>query len=894
MNDSPSTPVIPDHHVIRRIGEGAYGEIWLARNVIGTYRAVKIIYRRTFKDDRPYEREFSGIKKFEPISRTHPGLMDILQVGRNDAEGYFYYVMEVADDLTSGQRFHPDTYSPNTLSKQLAARGALPFDECLQIGLSLADGLAHLHQHGLIHRDIKPSNIIFVNGRAKLADIGLVADISAARTYVGTEGFIPPEGPGTAHADIYSLGKVLYETSTGKDRHLFPELPTLLGELPERDQFIELNEVIVKACAALPKDRHISANELHGELQMLVAGKSVKRLRLLERRLSRATRLAVVSAVLAILAGGVIYLVNSARQREQKLLAASYVTMAARAMDGGNFHAALPYFIEALRLQGGDRKASESYRVRIDSILRHSPALLQSWKEAGPVKDLQFTADGQRLLIGSGPQAVLRETSSGKILSLDCAMPKDIETVAFSPDEKQILVAVGSSVWISDETGVTQLAVPGGGNIYSARFSPDGSRIVVARMDRRAYVVDAKTGKEITTFKGHSNVVMGAEFSPDGQRIVTSSRDGTAQVWDAATGERIGPPLCHGSWVYDATFSPDGRRIVTASFNAVQVWDAASGKPLSQPMEHKKGIRHARLSPDQRFIASAGWDQRVCVWDWTSGKLALPLLNHDRPVKHAVFAPDGRRLATADDTGVVKIWDLESERPKELGKAIVSEDGSRYITYTTNSWQLWNARNDAPVAASVTITNRIDKVLVNRDATRVAVVSGPPAGTNGAMTVSVFDAVRRAALATFVPTQKPSLLALSADGKRFAAAVRRDLSVWDVGAGATGSPSRTLSHPHSVAHIAFSPDGTQIAATVGKEVHVWNVLTGRSVRDPLQHDRAVYRTCFTRDGSRLLTACKDGDTHPCSAQIWDLTTGTYCRWSLSPGGRNYRDEFKRR
>ena len=53
MNDSPSTPVIPDHHLIRRIGEGAYGEIWLARNVIGTYRAVKIIYRRTFKDDRP-------------------------------------------------------------------------------------------------------------------------------------------------------------------------------------------------------------------------------------------------------------------------------------------------------------------------------------------------------------------------------------------------------------------------------------------------------------------------------------------------------------------------------------------------------------------------------------------------------------------------------------------------------------------------------------------------------------------------------------------------------------------------------------------------------------------------------------------------------------------------
>ena len=62
------------------------------------------------------------------------------------------------------------------------------------------------HPHaGLIHRDIKPSNIIFVNGIPKLADIGLVAEQSEAKSFVGTEGFIPPEGPGTPRADIYSL-----------------------------------------------------------------------------------------------------------------------------------------------------------------------------------------------------------------------------------------------------------------------------------------------------------------------------------------------------------------------------------------------------------------------------------------------------------------------------------------------------------------------------------------------------------------------------------------------------------------------------------------------------------------------------------------------------------------
>src|SRR5882672_9668828 len=94
-----SIPTIPDHQLIRHIGEGSFGEVWLARNVMGTFRAVKIVYRKTFDHDRPYEREFKGIQKFEPISRSHEGLVDILQIGRGD--GYFYYVMELADDADS-------------------------------------------------------------------------------------------------------------------------------------------------------------------------------------------------------------------------------------------------------------------------------------------------------------------------------------------------------------------------------------------------------------------------------------------------------------------------------------------------------------------------------------------------------------------------------------------------------------------------------------------------------------------------------------------------------------------------------------------------------------------------------------------------------------------------
>jgi serine/threonine protein kinase len=79
---------------------------------------------------------------------------------------------------------------------------------------------------------------------------------------VGTEGFIPPEGPGTVQADIYSLGKVLYEISTGKDRNDYPELPTQLGNTAADRDLIELNKIVLKACRSDPKQRYKTAEEM--------------------------------------------------------------------------------------------------------------------------------------------------------------------------------------------------------------------------------------------------------------------------------------------------------------------------------------------------------------------------------------------------------------------------------------------------------------------------------------------------------------------------------------------------------------------------------------------------------------------------------------------------------
>lgn len=66
-------PDVADHKLIEPIGRGSYGEVWLARNrTTNTLRAVKLVFRDEFEDERPYQREFEGLLKFEPISRSHP------------------------------------------------------------------------------------------------------------------------------------------------------------------------------------------------------------------------------------------------------------------------------------------------------------------------------------------------------------------------------------------------------------------------------------------------------------------------------------------------------------------------------------------------------------------------------------------------------------------------------------------------------------------------------------------------------------------------------------------------------------------------------------------------------------------------------------------------------
>ncbi|MHB8520060.1 MAG: protein kinase domain-containing protein, partial [Limisphaerales bacterium] len=867
---------VPEHRVLCRIGRGSYGEVWLATSVMGTFRAIKVVFRRSFEDDRPYRREFAGIQRFEPISRSHEGFVDILQVGQGADDEYFYCVMELGDDLELGQAIDPGCYHPRTLGAEVKSRRRLPVDECIRMGLSLCSGLEQLHKSGLVHRDIKPSNIILVNGVPKLADIGLVADLGEARSFVGTIGFVPPEGPGTERADIYSLGKVLYEASTGQDRQKYPELPAELADAPDARKLVEFNEVIFRACHHEARMRYPSAREMADDLLLLDRGKSVKRLRLLERRLALLTRTTAIAVGALVVIGTVVWGILRDRQLRGEInqrQIGGLVADGTQALQRGDLVGALPMFVEALRLDEGDKARMETDRLRVGLVLSQCPKRVQLWSLGGEVRDVEFSANGQRVVIAQRDGLVqVFDVATGKPVSPLINHLWYLETASLSPDGRRILTASqDQSVSLWDAATGSQIRPFGDrARTYSAAFSHDGGSVAVACADRLVRVYDADSGSLKWVLKGHTDRVEHVAFSHNGLLLVSCSNDGTARVWDLRTGTTVGRPFRHKSWVKYASFRPDDQQVVTACLdNTARVWDVNSSEEIAPPLYHHDQVYTAAFSPDGQVILTAGLDSTARLWDAiTHQPLPLnPVLPHSSRVTHACFDPDGNRIAVAGVDGCVAIWDLAGSaiKPSKI-PGTESGDGGRFLV-RSNGWaQVFETASNGPVsprihvAAQTVALNRNGRFLVaattNRGGAKLQVWA-VDSGQCVSSTMSCTNAAAKAVL-----DDSGTMLALFAGSS---------VEVFDTKSGTRLFRPRL--HDHTVSGVVFDSAAAEFATLAGTKVRLWGLPGGQQLCRPLDHLREVTHAEFSPDARLLATSCADDQLTECYAQVWDAATG---------------------
>ena len=202
-------PRILDRYVlVRRLGAGAFGTVWMARDErLQRDVAVKILARELIAGGR-FEREARAAARL-----SHPGIVTVYEAAVDDEGAY------LVSELVRGE----------TLGA-LLAEGRLSDHDVLEIGVGLCEALAHAHEQGVVHRDVKPSNVLVPSsGRSnrspcKLTDFGVARlidsdSLTLSGDVIGTLNYMAPEQAAGLEAgepaDLYSLALIVYEALSG-------------------------------------------------------------------------------------------------------------------------------------------------------------------------------------------------------------------------------------------------------------------------------------------------------------------------------------------------------------------------------------------------------------------------------------------------------------------------------------------------------------------------------------------------------------------------------------------------------------------------------------------------------------------------------------------------------
>lgn len=286
-----------NYTIIQFCGSGAYGEVYLAEDITHKTVALKVI--PISSGSEIWRMELIGLRHYRQSIEDYHALIEVLHVGETD--NYFYYTMEAADNMLHGS--DEDEYIADTLAHRLERGGRLEPDKVLELANSLLDALEHLSEHDLAHRDIKPANIVFINGQAKLSDIGLISTTGVRSKVVGTLDFLPPEitdgdPVGYSH-DLYALGKVLYCALTGLVPENYPEIP-LTVPLRAWRQF---KTAILRACSPDPRQRFYTPADFRNALPSSIRpttwiDESYEGIRTYKKQHPVAWRLSIISTLL--------------------------------------------------------------------------------------------------------------------------------------------------------------------------------------------------------------------------------------------------------------------------------------------------------------------------------------------------------------------------------------------------------------------------------------------------------------------------------------------------------------------------------------------------------------------------------------------------------------------
>jgi WD40 repeat protein len=452
------------------------------------------------------------------------------------------------------------------------------------------------------------------------------------------------------------------------------------------------------------------------------------------------------------------------------------------------------------------------------------------------VRDVKFSAGGERLLVQSGG----RLTGWNWPLALKAFDFKCESTNSTAP-----------SFWVS-------------------RTSPDGRWFAAAGSDHVIRLWEADTAKLVKVLPAHKDTVNAIRFSSDSALLISASADGCACVWSVSSG-RLESNLSVGGDVGDARMSPDGQCVITASGGCLQVWNSQTGN-LIGIVNTSPYVSSFNVTSDSRRLITGLASGEVQVWrisDLSTPRVRQTLGFH---VENALFSPRGSFCLVETTNGVQRLWSVSSgalvtnfaHTPTRQLAAEFSADDSLLacaetngvVVYETSTGHRRLAINNAGLASSFTLDPLASFVAVGTE--------------NGAWFIRSIAAGIDTVTVTNAHDGSVTAIACSPDRNLLATGGKdHRVFLWDIH---TGQRRGVFSgHKGAVLSLKFSPDGKILLSTSrDRSACLWSVTDGKRLSSLYGHKGAILASVFSADGGAVGTLGEDMNFH-----LWMIPSGNH-------------------
>ncbi len=707
------------YRVIRRIGEGGMGIVFLAEQTDPIHREVALKVIRPGLDSEKVLARFASERQML-ANMNHPGISKVYDAGVTP-DGRPWVAMEHVAGASISQ------YCDDHRST---------IRERLRLFLQVCAAIQHAHQKGVIHRDIKPSNLLVteLDGRpvVKVIDFGIAKALTPSRDEamltqtgltLGTPEYMSPEQAGAdgadvdTRSDVYALGVVLYELLAGARPFAMQDMaratPLALLEIvrdkeppkltsrvrtahddPERvaerrstdvkrltrELGGELEWITQRALEKQPSRRYSSAAELGADIERFLKGEAVLagppstlyRIRKLARR-HRVAAAAIVAVSLAITVGAVVSTLALLRAVRAERLSTEQLRESllnqALTLTNGNEPDKRARALAALQKVATIAPDLDARNAAIAALSSPGFRVRRRWNARG---------DG----LGEWPDTRLtrfaRAHADGSI-SIH-AIDDDSELMRLPP------------LSVSAEWGV---------------FSPDGAWLAVVYHDHQLRLWNLAEKRSRRLVEGAGT----CQFTPDGKALVASS-PGRSSVFPLGGGDGVhavvsGPVSDATAAVHPAEplfFIPDPG---SAQLAIRRTKDGALARSLPLPALG----RSALWSADGASLITSHQDFSVRVWNWPAmGAPRLVLRFHEAEPVHMVTDPSGRWLATGGWDTQIGIFDLRDGQLvlRERGTIVhAARDRPAFLLENGPDWTL--VELEPPVAVTAIAVPEKDK-----------------------------------------------------------------------------------------------------------------------------------------------------------------------------------------